>query len=478
VTDTFLCSSLAAVLILSNFWFADWSHLPWVVFRSPASQWSAMPSFLVIEFVCLFLAFVCLLHSLSKKNLALWFSAGICGTANDIFFHLLPFSDNFWQAQACVMLTPRLPLYILAMYFSMIYLATYAATRLHLPPCAEAAATGLLSMAFYAPYDICGPKLLWWTWHDTDPAISRRTLGAPNGSTCWILTYTAVHALLLRFFARRASTPGWPSLLSLNVCQIAIVATCCTPLFMQAMGIFQFVSLDIFPLGMPGPPTLIATVVCLVTLTVYGLRTGKDAIPQMISAPLNRYHAHATRKEPGDRALIFALAVYYVALAGCMWASDPATHRSTGIHQTIGPCDEKAYDIMGLERQRYLCAKTAQEDYRIECDGSVPAPLSPVASEWYTLCGAAHSPQNELLWKAAVSACSLLGICAYSFIMFAYTPRVHIHAKKDADVRDAKEINKSGEGSLTEESGPMRSVAERVSASPRSRCSPQRLKME
>jgi hypothetical protein len=35
-----------------------------------------------------------------------------------------------------------------------------------------------------------GAKFLWWTWHDTDAPIRERILGAPVGSSSWVLTFS------------------------------------------------------------------------------------------------------------------------------------------------------------------------------------------------------------------------------------------------------------------------------------------------
>jgi hypothetical protein len=68
----------------------------------------------------------------------------------------MPLCDNFWQSQALVMLTPRLPLYIPCVCFCMIYCATVTASKLNLPLAAECAAAGVLGVVFYTPY---GPSV-------------------------------------------------------------------------------------------------------------------------------------------------------------------------------------------------------------------------------------------------------------------------------------------------------------------------------
>jgi hypothetical protein len=180
---------------------------------------------------------------------------------------VLPFSDNFWQGQATIMLTPRLPVYIPTVYFSMLYLSATAASRLGFSSStAEACATGLLAVMFYFPYDILGPKMLWWTWHDTDPAISARSLGAPNGSTCWIVTYCSLHCLLLKCVSSAADrakraigederqgmsqqrhsgglhSRAWSLVcrcLQWSFVQVTIVALLCTPTFMVRPDLVQ-----------------------------------------------------------------------------------------------------------------------------------------------------------------------------------------------------------------------------------------------
>ena len=153
--------------------------------------------------------FLAFLHARFMGAIDLWFASWICGTANDVFFMFLPFCDN-WQAQATIMLTPRLPLYIVSMYVVMIYYSNTAARRFGFAsPLAEAMMTGLLMSLLYGVYDLNGPRFLWWTWHDSDAAIYERLGRAPVGSTMWILTYSCLCNLLFRW-CRRAGT---------NMCQ-------------------------------------------------------------------------------------------------------------------------------------------------------------------------------------------------------------------------------------------------------------------
>ncbi|HLT34624.1 MAG TPA: hypothetical protein VK034_00030, partial [Enhygromyxa sp.] len=153
--------------------------LPWQRFASPLEQWAVLPSFLVGEIMFMTCAVLALIHAIrsGRDHLLIWIAALIAGTANDLIFMALPLVNTFWQAQATIMLTPRLPLYIPCVYVCFMYFPTVAVRRLRLRPISQAALTGLVGCLFYAPYDIVGAKFLWWTWHDTDPTIAARILG-------------------------------------------------------------------------------------------------------------------------------------------------------------------------------------------------------------------------------------------------------------------------------------------------------------
>jgi hypothetical protein len=47
---------------------------------------------------------------------------------------------------------------------------------------------GALLVVLAFPFELVGPKFLWWTWHDTDPLLADRMMGVP------------IHALFYYFF--------------------------------------------------------------------------------------------------------------------------------------------------------------------------------------------------------------------------------------------------------------------------------------
>ena len=163
----------------------DWDMFPWNHWNSPVERFMVLPSFVLGEFFFLFLSIVTLIHAVShgRLHIAVWVAAFTAGTANDVIFMALPMVDNFWQSQACIMLTPRMPLYIPCVYNVFMYSSTVACWRMGLSTLATTCLTGLMGEMIYSPYDITGAKFLWWTWHDTDAPVRHRLLGVPIGNT-------------------------------------------------------------------------------------------------------------------------------------------------------------------------------------------------------------------------------------------------------------------------------------------------------
>lgn len=91
------------------------SSVPWQVIHPLGLMLERQPTLVVGEaaFIALALTAFCHAAAHGRQHMLLWLGALLGGTANDVFFMMLPFVDNFWHAQCTFMLTPRLPLYIL-----------------------------------------------------------------------------------------------------------------------------------------------------------------------------------------------------------------------------------------------------------------------------------------------------------------------------------------------------------------------------
>jgi hypothetical protein len=191
---------------LKMFW-KKWEMYPWAPFTSPWVKWESQPTFVVGEYLFIVLSIVAFIHALrqpGKFHLLVWVTSIVSGCANDVFFMALPFVDNFWHAQATIMITPRLPLYIPLLYNVFMYYSTVSVWRLHWRngksihgALAEGMLTGLVAILIYEPFDIIGAKFLWWTWHDTDAAVRERILGVPIGSTMWVITFSCCYSWIL-----------------------------------------------------------------------------------------------------------------------------------------------------------------------------------------------------------------------------------------------------------------------------------------
>jgi len=374
---------------------SEWETLPWNHWNSPVERFLVLPSFVIGEFAFILLSIVTLIHALSHghRHVAVWIAAFAAGTANDVIFMVLPMVDNFWQSQACIMLTPRMPLYIPCVYNIFMYTSTVACWRLGLPTLSSACLTGLMGEMIYSPYDITGAKFLWWTWHDTDASIKHRLLGVPIGSSVWVITFTASFQLLVTLSIKRStSILGFFSGL-LFTCLLS------TPLMVLQMSFLQLVTFE--SQGMPTIRSLI------MTLTIYSLvivSQWSKRMPEKSSIMSNWL-------------LTICLEWYFIFLSINMLGADPSNHLSTGIHQELGDCNVTAQDLSGHYRQVYLCADSHIQDFSLDCDTlcsqNMFGDCSTQTNLWYTVCGKEHT--NYTLWSGVT-----IGLCTLGSMMYAY----------------------------------------------------------
>ena len=377
--------------------------LPWRLFTGPIEQWAQQPTFLIGEYVIILCAVVAFVHArrAGHANLLICVAALVAGTANDLIFMALPTVDTFWQGQASIMLTPRLPLYIPCTYVVFMYWPTVAVRRLGLGRWSTAALTGLVACVLYAPYDIVGAKFLWWTWHDTDAAIAARLLGAPVSSSLWVLTFMGSFALLLDAVLRDREVTRKRFLVG-----SALIACVTTPLMMLQMTVLQAID--------GGTPGYLA-------LGLGGAAYGTVAF--LRRRPVNR------GRPPVDRLGLGVVAAFLLMLTVNMAFFAPETHVSTGLHQVPGPCDVEESDILGGTRQKYLCIDNYAEDYTFACT-TPPAD----GTRWFTVCGKAHT--NYAAYMAAIGGLSLAGIAIFSMLLGATrraAARVDERAPDEAD---------------------------------------------
>ena len=362
----------------------------------------------------------------------------------------LPIVDNFWHGQATVMLTERLPLYILFVYPGFLYVPLACVWRLGLPGAlAEITLTGLLTVAFYAPFDVVGAKFLWWTWHDSDTVTLSRIAGVPASSTMWVGVYASMFALMFRVFVPTPASGARPPLLwkpwRVGTMLRALVAACLAiPVMMLLMTTIQC----IVGWSLPPPPAPNRTMLG-VTLMIYGSlalsaiadgtvsgggsvvadRSAASGSGGSTTANFSSLRIAAAGSRGSVKHLAGALALYYTALVAIALAGDPTTHVSRGRHQTFGPCGIEVSDYAGDVRHLYICRDTRFQDFKFD---GCPAPQSPaeLATEravvadrvmpWYTICGMPKSSE----WVRASVGYSLTGAAAFALVLWAGTKRM------------------------------------------------------
>src|SRR5690606_25202074 len=114
---------------------------------------------------------------------------------------------------------------------------------------------------------------------------------------------------------------------------------------------------------------------------------------------------------PHDRLLFGASIFYFITLTAIMASFDPASHRSTGVHQTVGECYVEVEDFTGASRHKFLCASDFDEDYSFECVDGLPAD----DTDWYTVCGRQH--QNFGAWMLGVGLLGAVGIGLFTMLL-------------------------------------------------------------
>ncbi len=360
----------------------------WQLLQDPVSQWELLPSFMVGELLFVALAVLALVHATrsGRGHMMVWVGALVAGTANDLIFMALPLVDNFWHSQATVMLTPRMPLYIPCVYISFMYFPTVAARRMGMRSIwATAGLAGLTACLFYAPFDIVGAKLVWWTWHDTDQPIAARILGAPVASSLWVLTFSGAFAGLVHHTLRdvEAVTGG---IFAKGLAKLAASST--------LLMMLQMTPLQQLDGGTPAYGALLGGIVIYGILLARGW-SGRNP------APLG---------DP-DRLLRVGLPLYFLTLVLSGATFDPETHRSTGVHQQVGECYVEAKDITGLTRHHFLCTEDYDEDYLLTCGDPMPVE----GARWYTVCGKAHS--DFTTWITGLSVLGSTGSLLFLFLL-------------------------------------------------------------
>lgn len=388
--------------------WADWL----CKYESPTKIYANNPYLLFNEIVFMFLCALTLLHAYrhGARYVYAWIAATVHAFTMECLAISIPDLNFAWQAQGVLsFFGMRVPLYALFGIHQVFGYTSYVhARRMRLPWWAEGPAVGLSSVMLLLPYRIFGTKLLWWTWHDTDPTISDRMLWTPWStfyfyavcmcSFVWIL-HTSRHFLLEKDY-------DWMKFPRELICSAL------AGLLSFWLGTLQF-SFFYYPLhDFFGVHTEIATILFLsmYALLVYCV----DRRNQSVEA---RWAPRFWFDE-----LSCAVVLEYLFLMVLVVVADPLNIVSEGLHQPIGPC-KKMEEVstpagLVLQREKYLCASNYDEKYfDFHCvPGGIPGQDEALRGylplEYYAVCGTDFENRAEyitVIW----GSCIIFGFIAY-----------------------------------------------------------------
>lgn len=408
----------------------DGADMPWLMWKDPAQQWEEIPSFLIIEYVVFAITIACFVHASANgfTHTAALFMAMVGGCWTDVFSMMLPKTDCFWQAQATIMLTPRLPLYIPCIYVVFGYIPMVASMRLGWGWFGKACFSGIVGRLIYAPYDIAGAVFLWWTWHDSDQVLLSRNYAAPAASTAWTIVHCFLLSLMWQLsFRNEGVRKGMSASRIASVLFFTILLPIAMTVIMMIVGLAVERDFQV-----PTYNTLFA----LDTIGVAGILYGymSPVVPQAVSnIPSARLSGF----------LSFFIFIHCVWLASVFYVFNPEDSLSVGIHQTLGPCWVETPPLLVIEgantppKYDWTCEEQLNHDdyHQYNCERfNQPHPEfiegNQVNNQWYAVCGRPLDRSREEYFFIELFYATL--------ILILTTYGIHANTKSFARPDDAK----------------------------------------
>ncbi|XP_033209132.1 uncharacterized protein LOC117167967 isoform X2 [Belonocnema kinseyi] len=298
---------------------------------------------------------------------------------------------TLWRAQPTHLIVSTLFLVggLLTFYHDVVFIYTAAifVDKLRLPTWSEPFAVGLIVVLIDYPYDLMAVKFVHWTWHDTDPNIFDRHYHIPWNSFYFHATFAAAFIFWFHFVRRFliSSKDRWMpgSFLKESLC------TLLASLLGMPTGVILFIPNyhllhDIYNLHSEVTfYLLLAAFVALILRGILSLKT----LPQ---------HTRSLK----DYLLLNYLVIYYLIFFGMALIGDPSSEVSIGLHEPIGPCEEKVAikTAFGqtLYKRKYLCVTDYDESYfNFSClpNGKPSGKIG----EYYTICGTPFENRVEYI---------------------------------------------------------------------------------
>lgn len=420
---------MALSLLPSSSWF--------VTFRDPREIWDLHPTLLINEVTVYLVAAASAVHAIRKGGRwpYMWVGIILHGLMVESISYLLPDIDNFWHAQSSTMLLgQRLPMHVIVLYPMMIYHAYVAVNHMGLPWWAEPFAVALGNLLIDIPFDIMGIKMLWWTWHDTDPNIFDRHYWVPWTSYIFHMTFSFSFTMLTN--ASRWLLTGSSSRDKVGGSFIAEVLTVLIPGFLS------------FPVAVATQFTLIYHVLhdsleihtenlvfTLIAIYVFMVWIGERHADRGTGSRAERGNGGTWLLGWLSHETAWAMLLHFIVYTLMAYFATPQTQLSIGLHEPLGPCDAPDVVVMSplgqaLSKRAYLCTSDYDEDYlSMDCNWllkshnltrqSVTAlPDSNGITHWYAVCGKPYPNSYEYIHAVGV-------LCAVGLAFFhtALTPR-------------------------------------------------------
>ncbi|CAM9878222.1 unnamed protein product [Lampetra planeri] len=299
------------------------SSLPsssWLVtFRDPREIWDLHPTLLINEVTVFLVAAASAVHAIRKGGRwrYMWVGIILHGLIVESISYLLPNIDNFWHAQSSTMLL--------------------------------------------------GIKMLWWTWHDTDPNIFDRHYWVPWTSYIFHMTFSFNFTMLTN--ASRWLLTGSSSRDKVGGSFIAEVLTVLIPGFLS------------FPVAVATQFTLLYHVLhdileihtenlvfTLIAIYVFMVWIGERHADRGAGSRAERGNGGTWLLGWLSHETAWAMLLHFIVYTLMAYFATPQTQLSIGLHEPLGPCDAPDVVVMSplgqaLSKRAYLCTSDYDEDY-------------------------------------------------------------------------------------------------------------------
>lgn len=379
-----------------------------------SQMWSDNPTYLVGNFLFITMACMSLLFGIRHgRYVYIWLAALLHGIVTELVSYNLPDINNFWHSQTFMIFAGRrFPLYVVIFYPATVVHAYVAASRLRLPWWAEPFAVGLFDVLIDFPFDIMGIKMVWWTWHDTDPNLFDRTYWVPWTSYFFHMSFHSSLAFLING-TRYAITGNADKEKSAGFFK-EILCVMITGGFSMALAILT----QLLPIyhglkdgfGIHSEIIIMIVFGLYIAIVWYADRMPKDDARSQIGAKGQWWF-----NETGISVLL-----HYITFMVMVVVAKPQNVVSVGLHEPLGPKSEmmEQYAASGVvyTKQRYFDPSSYDEGYiDFHCDPAgtpnVTANPSLIGKNWYTVCG--NSFENHYEYIVIIWSFCLLGIYAF-----------------------------------------------------------------